>query len=184
MALLDWLGLRTPSRQRDVHREPAGSSPAMAAIEARLTALDSDRARHVAAFSVVLARAARADLDVSEEEIGRMVEIVERVGGLEPDLARLVVELASSGALGGADEYLAARQLRRSASDEERRRILDALFAVAAADDSISLVEEEEIREVAREMGLTHEHYVAARSAYREQREVMRGLRGPEPLSG
>lgn len=176
MSLLEWLGLRPASGEPERGGAAPGSPPAMAAVEARLTSLPAERARHVAALAVVLARAARADLDVSREETSRMEQLVESVVGLDLELARLVTEVAVSGALGGADEYLAARELRRSAPSDERLRILDALFAVAAADDSVSLAEEEEIRSVAREMGLTHEEYVAARSKVRDQREVLRGL--------
>ncbi len=176
MSLLEWLGLSSPSSQA-ASTEARSPSPAIAAIEARLTGLGEARARHLAAFAVVLARSARADLDVSPEETRRMCEIVEKIGGLDEERASLVVDLASSGALGGADEYLASRQLRQTTEIEERRRIIDALFAVAAADDSISLVEEEEIREVANEFGLSHDDYIAARSAWRDQREVLRGLK-------
>ena len=178
MSLLEWLGLgSSPHRDHGATAGPRSQSPAVAAIQSRLTSLGEDRARHVAAFAVVLARAARADLRVSAEETDRMREIVERVGGLDAEHAGLVVDLASSGALGGADEYLASRQLRQTTQVDERRRVLDALFAVAAADDSISLAEEEEIREVANELGLSHEDYVAARAAWRDQREVLRGLK-------
>jgi len=176
MSLLEWLGLGTSSTPVASGGTPS-SSPAIAAIEVRLTGFDKDRARHLAAFAVVLARAARADLDVSPEETRRMCEIVEKIGGLDEERANLVVDLASSGALGGADEYLASRHLRQTTEVEERRRLLDALFAVAAADDSISLAEEEEIREVANELGLSHEDYVGARMAWRDKREVLRGLK-------
>ncbi len=176
MSLLDWLGLGSSTSQ-DASAEAPSSSPAIATIETRLTGLGETRARHLAAFAVVLARSARADLDVSPEETRRMCEIIEKIGGLDEERASLVVELASSGALGGADEYLASRQLRQTTEIEERRRIIDALFAVAAADDSISLAEEEEIREVSNELGLSHEDYVDARSAWRDKREVLRGLK-------
>lgn len=176
MSLLDWLGLGSSTSQVASGEAPS-SSPAIATIETRLTGLGEARARHLAAFAVVLARSARADLDVSPEETRRMCEIIEKIGGLDEERASLVVELASSGALGGADEYLASRQLRQTTEIDERRRIIDALFAVAAADDSISLAEEEEIREVSSELGLSHEDYVDARSAWRDKREVLRGLK-------
>jgi hypothetical protein len=47
---------------------------------------------------------------------------------------------------------------------------------VCAADDSISLVEEEEVRQVASELGFSHREYTEARAAFRDKREVLRGL--------
>jgi hypothetical protein len=48
---------------------------------------------------------------------------------------------------------------------------------VCAADESISVVEEEEVRQIASELGATHEEYVTARAEFREKREVLRGLK-------
>ncbi len=58
--------------------------------------------------------------------------------------------------------------------------MLRCLFAVTAADDSISLAEEEELRQVASELGLELADYTSIRSEFRDQREVLRGLGGTE----
>ena len=54
--------------------------------------------------------------------------------------------------------------------------LLHCLFAVSAADESISSIEEERIRQIARELGFGHRDYIAARSEYSHLREVMKGL--------
>jgi uncharacterized tellurite resistance protein B-like protein len=77
---------------------------------------------------------------------------------------------------GASQGYLATREFRKISDEGQRERLLDCLFAVSAADGSISLAEEEEVRQVATELGLDHRQYVAARAAYREHREVLRGL--------
>ena len=51
------------------------------------------------------------------------------------------------------------------------------MFAVSAADDSISSTEESQIRQIASELGFTHRDYVQARLAYSDRREVMKPLR-------
>jgi uncharacterized tellurite resistance protein B-like protein len=86
---------------------------------------------------------------------------------------------------GASQEYLATRELKRLATEEERRRLLHCLFAVCAADDSISLEEEQEVRQVASELGFELKDFTEARSAFRDQREVLRGLpaRGPDASS-
>ncbi|HSN53872.1 MAG TPA: TerB family tellurite resistance protein, partial [Candidatus Sulfomarinibacteraceae bacterium] len=66
-------------------------------------------------------------------------------------------------------------------AEGDRERLLHCLFAVTAADDSISLVEEEEIRQVANELGVEHAQFTEIRAAFRDKREVLRGLRGTSP---
>jgi uncharacterized tellurite resistance protein B-like protein len=78
---------------------------------------------------------------------------------------------------GASEDYLATREFSDIASPDDKLRLLHCLFAVCAADDSISLVEEEEVRQVASELGLEHADFVAARSAFRDKREVLRGFK-------
>lgn len=172
MSLLEMLGLKGPVAG------PAAADPALAAIADRLAGLSRDRALLVAAYAVVLVRAARADLRVTPEESSRMVAVVTELGGLSSEDAQLVVELATHEALarGASREYLATRELRRLATVEERRRLLHCMFAVCAADDSITLEEEREVRQVASELGFELKEFTEARSAFRDQREVLRGL--------
>ncbi|MFV2071483.1 MAG: TerB family tellurite resistance protein [Thermoanaerobaculales bacterium] len=150
----------------------------MSDIKQRLQSLPTERAQWIAAFAMVLARAARADLDISSDEIRVMEEVVREYGELPPDQAALVVEMAShrNQLLGVTEDYLATREFNRVARDGDRERILHCLFAVCAADDTISVVEEEEVRQVASELGLAHEQYVSARAAFRDKRAVLRGM--------
>ncbi len=174
MSILDLLGLGRPAEGAGERADELGR------IAARMDDLEPQRARLVAAFAVALARVARADLEVDEAEVGRMEEIVRDFGAMPPEEAKLVVEMAvhldERGV--GTQDYLATRELRRLAGPEERSRILHCLFAVCAADDSISLAEEEEVRQVASELGFELEDYTRARSAFRDKREVLRGLGG------
>lgn len=175
MSIFDWLsGGKNARQQLD-----GGDSAAVTDIVSRLESLPDERAHWVAAFAMVLSRAARADLEISSEELREMKEIVREYGELPEETANLVVEMAvrHNQLLGVTEEYLATREFRRLAGEGDRERLLHCLFAVCAADDSISVVEEEEVRQVANELGLEHSQYIAARSAYREKREVLRGLR-------
>jgi uncharacterized tellurite resistance protein B-like protein len=179
MSIFDWLS----GAKVEMEQSAGGDSEAVRDIVSRLEAESEDRAYWIAAFSMVLSRAARADLEISSEELGKMKEIVRDYGVLPEETASLVVEMAAqhNQLLGVTEEYLATREFRRLAQDGDRERLLHCLFAVCAADDSISVVEEEEVRQVANELGLEHGHYTAARSAFREKREVLRGLRSRKP---
>jgi uncharacterized tellurite resistance protein B-like protein len=174
ISILERLGLKLS--------EPAADKPGdkLGVIAGRLEDLEPTRARLVAAFATVLVRTARSDLHVSEEESARMVEIVRSFGELTENDARIVVELATELGTrqGGTQDYLATRELKDLSGPEERKRLLRCFFAVCAADDSISVLEEEEVRQMATELGFEHAEYTRARAAFRDQREVLRQLPG------
>jgi uncharacterized tellurite resistance protein B-like protein len=178
MTFLEMLGLVKKGRGKTAADDEAQS---LEPIASQLQELEPQRARFLAAFAMVLARAARADLEISEVEAQSMVEIIAEEGDLPTEQAALVSELAAHRIvrLGATEDYLATREFKRLASPEERRRMLDCLFAVCAADDSVSLIEEEQVRQVATELGLEHADYIAARKKVSDKREVMRGLPRP-----
>jgi hypothetical protein len=45
---------------------------------------------------------------------------------------------------------------------------------VCASDESITVAEEELVRSISRELLLTHDEYLAIRSAYRDKRAALR----------
>lgn len=47
------------------------------------------------------------------------------------------------------------------------------IFAVAASDESITNQESEEVRQIARELGLEHQDYIAARQNFLHQLEAL-----------
>ena len=174
--IIDALGLSSPDTAVDDEQ----NSAAVRSVAERLDGLDPDRARLVAALAMVLARAARADLETSNREMALIASILQHYAGLSVDHADLVTEMVShrNQLFGVTEDYMATREFKKLATELELDCILKCLFAVCAADDSISLVEEEEVRQVASELGLEHADYVTARSAFRDKREVLRGLPG------
>ncbi len=155
----------------------AGETDTVRAIVRRLDALPPERARYLAAFAYILSRVAHADLAVSAAETRRMERILAERGHLPEAQAALAVEIAKaqSHAAGGTEDFLVTREFRQLASHEQRRELLDCLFAVSAADDSISGAEENVIRQVASELGLSRADLAAARAAWREHRTLLRG---------
>jgi len=170
MSLLDWLTRRAKAP------EGISGTETVRRIVGELNRLDPDRARHVAAFAYVLSRVANADLHISEVETKKIVEVVQKLGGLPEEQAMLVAEIANSQnrLFGGTENYLVTREFREIATDEERRQLLDCLFAVSAADEAITGEEEGQIRQIASELGFTHREYIDARLAYSDKRTVLR----------
>jgi len=180
LSLLRWLGLGGTSG------EGAGPDPAaedesdtVRRIAGRLERLDPATARYLATFAYVLARVAHVDLDIDAEETAEMERRVGTLASLSEGEAALVVEIAKtqSRTLGGADNYTVTREFRNASTPEQRRELLSCLFAVAAADGSISSAENSEISAIGDELGLSREELAAARATYRDKLAVLQGIR-------
>jgi uncharacterized tellurite resistance protein B-like protein len=152
-----------------------GDTDTVRRIVAELDRLEPARARYLAAFAYVLSRVARADLHVSNAETTRIVEILQRDGHLPEAQALLIAEMArTQGRLfGGTEDFLVTREFRTIVTDAQRRDLLDCLFAVSAADGRVSGEEEQQIAQIARELGFEHPEYVAALAAYTSRRTVL-----------
>lgn len=153
-----------------------GETDTVRRIVSELDKLDPARARFLAAFAYVLSRVAGADQHFSDVETAKMIELVQRFGHLSKAQAVLVVEIAKSQnrLFGGTENFLVTREFRSIATDEERRDALECVFAVSAADDAMTPEEEAQIRQIASELGFSHEEYVRARLAYSDKRTVFK----------
>lgn len=156
-----WLGLTT--------RESQEQSPLREVVNA-LDQLDPDRARHLARFAYLLGRVAHADQHASSEETAAMERLVLDEGGLTHDQAVLVVGLAKTSNMlfGGTADFEVARDFAEHASYEQKLALARCLFAVAATEDSISLVEEAEIHRILNQLKIQHPDLVALRVAHRK----------------
>ena len=153
-----------------------GQTETVRKIVSELDAMDPQRAKYIAAFAYVLSRVARADMNISTVETRKMEQLVVGLSGLPQEQAILVVQIAKSQAtlFGGTENFLVTGEFNKMASQEEKLSLLNCLFAVAAADDSISGVEDREIRLIANELQLTHADFINARSAYRQYLDVLK----------
>jgi uncharacterized tellurite resistance protein B-like protein len=165
MSLLRFLGLDRPQEQ------PEKETETVRRIAAQLERLDPDQARYLASFAYVLARVAHADLRIVESETEEMQRIVVSLASLSEEEGTLVVEIAKSQArlLGGTENYVVTREYRRLSTSEQRGQILQCLYAVAAADGTISTVESAEIAAVAEELGFTRQEANGLRASYRDK---------------
>ncbi len=158
--------------------DPASETETVRRIVREVDRLEPAQGRYIAAFAFVLSRVANADMEISDEETGRMEEVVREVGGLEEAQAILVVQIAKSqqSLLGGTENYLVTREFNKIATHEQKERLLHCLFEVSAADDEISMLEENEVRKIAEEMRFDHQEFSAIRSKYNEKRSLLRNF--------
>jgi len=149
-------------------------------ITQALDQLDPARAKYVAAFAYILGRAARADLKISSDETRTMERIVSEHGKLPEEQAVVAVQIAKTQNVlfGGTENYLVSREFREVTEYPERMALLDCLFAVAAADRSISTVEDNEISQIADELRIEHRDFISVRSRYRDSLAVLQDLPG------
>jgi uncharacterized tellurite resistance protein B-like protein len=115
-------------------------------------------------------------LHISETESKKIVAILQKLGHLPEEQAVLVAEIAKAQhrLFGGTENFLVTREFKEIASEDERRELLDCLFAVSAADNEITGDEESQIWQIASELGFSHREYVDARLAYSDKRTVLR----------
>jgi uncharacterized tellurite resistance protein B-like protein len=177
MGILELLGLGRPAESsKTVSESSRGDTDTVRRIVGELDRLDRSHARFLAAFAYVLSRVAAADLHISDVETEKMVEIVQRLGHIPEEQAVLVVAMAKhqNKLFGGTEDFLVTREFREIATDEQRHELLDCLFAVSAADDLVTGDEEEQIRQIASELGFAHEDFIQARLAYSDKRSVLK----------
>ncbi len=171
MSLLRLLGLgRDAERSQD-----AGDTESVRRIAAKLERLDPQRAKYLAAFAYVLARVANADLEIDETETAQIQRSIAAISDLSESEIALAVEIAKSQArlLGGTENYVVTREFRKISTPEQRGQLLQCIYAVAAADGTISSIESSEIVGIAEELGFTRSEANALRSQYREKLSVL-----------
>ena len=105
-----------------------------------------------------------------------MERIVMQQGGLPEELAVVVVQMAKTQnqLFGGTENYLVTREFERIATREQKLALLNCLFAVTAADESITSEEDNVVKQVSSELKLSHDDYIAARSHFRQYLAVLK----------
>jgi len=154
----------------------APSTDSVRKITEALERMEPGRARFLAAFAYLLGRVARADLRVGTEETRAMERIVIEHGGIPEDQAVIVVHMAKAQntLFGSTENYLVTREFKEIATGEQKIRLLDALFAVAASDELISTIETNEIRQIVDELKVDPVEYTKLRSAYKDSLAVFK----------
>jgi uncharacterized tellurite resistance protein B-like protein len=156
--------------RQHVSTDTSSQTDTVRKIVKALDEMEPARAKYIAAFAYILSRVARADMNISDAETRKMEQLVVGLSGLSEDQAILTVQIAKTQAtlFGGTENFLVTDEFNQLATHEQKLSLLNCLFAVAAADESISSVEEREIRLIVNELQLTHSDFINARLAYRQ----------------
>jgi len=175
MSIRAFLGLPVSSQ-----RNSSAETETVRKVIDALDNLDEERARFVAAFGYILSRVADADSRISPEETREMEQLVMARGHFREEQALIVVQMAKqrNHLFGATENFLVTREFDRIATREQKLELLDCLFAVSAAEGGISLVEDNEIRQIASELHLDHPDFIQVRSGWVNQLNVLKNLPG------
>jgi uncharacterized tellurite resistance protein B-like protein len=166
----------------DVDVDEGQGADALDAIAETLEHMDPSEARYIAAFAYLLSRVAHADHEVSEAERESVQRVLVERAGLASDRAAIVTTLATNQMIHvrGTQDYLVTREFATLATREQKRALLDGLYAVCASDASILTIEDNEIRRIASEIGLEHGDVVEIRHRYRDRLAVLKRVSDDE----
>lgn len=159
--------------------DAAGETATVRRIVARLEAMPPDRARLVASAAYILARAAHADLEISEDESRAIERELQRDGALEEATAVLVTEMAKLQArtVGGTEDYVVTREFKALATEAQRIDVMRACFVIGAASGEISAEEAATLNQIAGELDIPADVLNGIRAEHHEQLSSVRELR-------
>ena len=148
-------------------------------VVARLEAMPPERARLVASAAYTLARAAHADLDISDEETAIIEQSLQEHGALDEATAVLVAEMVKLQArtVGATEDYVVVREFAKLATDEQKQDVLRACFVVSASDGTISAEESAEVNQIANELQLDAATVNRVRSEFHELLSSVQAVR-------
>jgi uncharacterized tellurite resistance protein B-like protein len=170
MSIFEMLGLAPrPSRER--------ADALTEAVERQVERLDGARARFVSAFAGLLAHVADADERISDAEVAAIARLIAEHSGLSSEEAPLVAAIVKAGVFRDTERRLLIRHVNEVASDAEKARLIECLYAVACADELVAFVEDREVRKIADALLVPWSDVQKIRSRYRDNLEELRELR-------
>jgi len=158
-------------RPAPVVHDPSGDTATVRRIVAKLESMPPEQARLIASAAYTLARAANADLEISDDETSAIESEPQTTEALDEATAVLVTEMAKLQAktVGGTEDYLVTREFKALADDAQRIAIVRACYAVMAANGTISAEETGTINEIADELDIDEGVLRSIRVEYHEK---------------
>jgi uncharacterized tellurite resistance protein B-like protein len=142
-----------PNRERDLEEFMKNKSYYMIRTrlnEAGVDAGISEAELHkLSTVTGLMARVSRTDPSSSEEEHAAIAQALQAYWPISADVARIAAEATLSGVSLDVDPLRLAQELLDITTEDERARLIDALFVVAAADGFVSQAELNEIGSIA-----------------------------------
>jgi uncharacterized tellurite resistance protein B-like protein len=139
-------------------------------VEQLLPTYGPQELERVTCVAGLLAKVAYTDFEVHQKEKASMAQALEKWTALSPEevsaISNLAIEQIKE--LAGLEDHLYSYPLENHMNEKERFGLLKALFSLAASDGNVDNSESEEIRQIAKNLRLSHEHFIAARASVLE----------------
>src|SRR5262245_4519966 len=103
---------------------------------------------------------AQADGEIAPQEMNEIRRRLLDMGGFEPETLDALLTIIQEESVRGLDRSRLVSEYTSSLGFDERVRLLDLLFAVAAADGGLTHAELEELRGISAAMHLSHAQYI------------------------
>src|SRR6476660_9452522 len=157
----------------------AGDTATVRRIVAKLEAMPPEKARFLAAAAYTLARAANADMDISDDETAAIESELQGHESIDEATAVLVTEMAKLQAktVGATEDYVVTREFKALSDNDQRIVVLRASFAVVAANGTISAEETAVLNGIAEELDIDDASLNAIRADYHEQFSAVQQVR-------
>ena len=155
----------------------------MRRIVSKLEAMPPEQSRFVAAAAYILARAANADLEITNGEMTAIEQELQAHESLDEPTAVLVAEMAKLQAktVGGTEDFVVTREFKAISTETQRVGVLRACFAISAVSGMISAEESAVLKEIADELDIDDATLNAIRADYHEQLSSVQAIRRVTP---
>ena len=133
----------------------------------------------VASAAYTLARAAHADLHISDEETAIIERELQDRAQLDEPTAVLIAEMAKLQAktVGGTEDYVVTREFAALATDEQKVAMVRACFVIGAANGTISAEESTEVNQIAKELDVPNDVLNQVRADFHERLSSVQEVR-------
>jgi uncharacterized tellurite resistance protein B-like protein len=145
-------------------------------VRDHMSGADDETVRAVVSVAGLLACVAYSDRQYTESEKSVIKSELARIRGLSnagiEEISKLLEENIFELTTTSSQTYL--RDLRELSDYEMRVEVLDVLLSLAAADQTVSVVETNFLRRAATALGLSPEDYNAVQARYRDKLSVLK----------
>ena len=115
------------------------------------------------AAAALLVEVVKADTRIGPEEKAAVMAAAQRKFGLEAAEAEALIQLAEAESREAVDFYQFTSAINQSFTPQQKQRLIEELWRVAAADEVIHRHEEYVIRKVADLIHVSHSAFIAAK---------------------
>lgn len=145
-------------------------------LRAELPELGEEEVIKVACVSGLMARVAYVDFKLDEGELAHIGEVLREWTEFDDKVVELItqVSLKHIKEFAGMENHLYVYPLREVLDKNARFRLVEALFALAAADGSVENLESEEVRKICKGLQLSDKHFLSARAKVAEHLAALR----------